>query len=284
MFNMDNGARTLSTIGRQRHSNPDRLSGVPKIPTRFGMAQQVFKKALSYNTSDPMLEKYNTLKQRHQQQQTANSSADCNNNTLSKPNKRTVVIIKGRRRAQSSSLDDKFGSKIAEVANEKDNRTDVNASAVLKHSNNGNDIQSGKERRVARDRLSLQSIVLDPFVRNQDASQNRVKVRNCQDFHIRCQVCVPSKLTFLQIEIPLLKIKYSPIFVHDCRPMFFILPVVLSECFNYPGIRVNLRRHCTCLGFTRSVDVPCSVGVRLIMDNGLCIIGSSTKWKSPKFR
>ena len=172
---MDNRTRTLPALGKLRRSNSDRATGIPKLLTRFGMAQQVFKKAMSYNNNNnSVLENDNAL----QEAESSKSPVDNNNNTMSKPNKRTVIIVKGRKRAQSSSLEDYFARRKEELTVEKDNRTPVNASAILQQSNKGNDTQYGKERRVVRDRLSLQSIVLDPFVRDQDTSQDRVKVRD----------------------------------------------------------------------------------------------------------
>ena len=153
------GSRTLPTPSRIRRSYSDRATGIPKIPTRFGMTQQVFNKAMSYNNNRSIVEDQHGQKK------------DNNNNDDNSKLKRTVIVIKGRKRLQSAPE----SNCIEENSEENPNKNhDSNRKSHHKF-NNGN-ITSPKERTATRKRLSATTTVLDPFINDQDTSEERIQV------------------------------------------------------------------------------------------------------------
>ena len=161
------GSRALPTPSRLRRSHSDRATSIPKIPTRFGMAQQVFNKAMSYNNTRPIVEDQ------------GNQKKDNNNNEDNSKLKRTVIVIKGRKRLQSAPLESNC---IEENSEENPNKNhDSNRKSHHKF-NNGN-ITSTKERTTTRKRLSVHTTVLDPFINDQDISEERIQV-NSFDFEL----------------------------------------------------------------------------------------------------
>ena len=164
---MDYGSRTLPTPSRLRrsHSASDRATGIPKIPTRFGMAQQVFNKAMSYNNTRSIVEDHDDQKK------------DNNNNDDNSKLKRTVIVIKGRKRLESAPPE---SNNIRETSEGYPNKNqDGNRKSHHKF-NNGN-ITSSRERIAIRKRLSTTTTVLDPFINDQDTFEERIQV-NLFDF------------------------------------------------------------------------------------------------------
>ena len=161
------GSRTLPTPSRLRRSHSDRATGIPKIPTRFGMAQQVFNKAMSYNNNRSIVEDQDGQKK------------DNNNNDDNSTVKRTVIVIKGRKRFQSAPLESNC---IEENSEENPNKNHGSNRKSHHKFDNGN-ITSPKERTMTKKRLSVSTTVLDPFINDQDTSEERIQV-NSFDFEL----------------------------------------------------------------------------------------------------
>ena len=161
------GSRTLPTPSTIRWSYSDRATGIPKIPTRFGMAQQVFNKAMSYNNNRSIVEDQDGQKK------------DNNNNDDNSKLKRTVIVIKGRKRLQSVPLE----SNCIEESSEENSNKNHDSNRKSHHKFNNGNITSPKERITTRKRLSVPTTVLDPFINDQDTSEERIQV-NSFDFEL----------------------------------------------------------------------------------------------------
>ena len=159
---MDYGSRTLPATSRLRRSHSDRATGIPKIPTRFGMAQQVFSKAMSYNNTRSIVKDHD------------DQGKDNNNNDDNSKLKRTVIIIKGRKRLGSVPPVRNYISENSEEYPNKNQDGTCNRKSHPKF-NSGN-ITSSKERITIRKRLSATTTVLDPFINDQDTSEERIQV------------------------------------------------------------------------------------------------------------
>ena len=161
---MEFESKTLPTPSRLRRSYSDRAAGLPKIPTRFGMAPQVFNKAMSYNktTSDAENNK-------------DDQNADGNNNNDPSKLKRTVILIQGRKRLQSVPQEDNCTvENFTSCLPLKDNNT-IGKSRKFNRGYSGT--SSFKDKTRTQNRLSAPTYALDPFINDQDTSKERIQVK-----------------------------------------------------------------------------------------------------------